>query len=268
MTPTDAITEFRRRIGLPAGALPPERAGGVVADWSGLTWDLSDRGKWVATPKPALLAKPGIMTREWILQRGAHRLIASVSVASAGFHAAIEEMIANASQTMMMEIPFAREPGGPGDIALASTGSAGNNELLWVYRNVFISVRSVSGHLDLKPTAETIQQFARSRTVETFGGAVPRIIQITTESHVVTVTHTAVLHLSVVAAPEILARLTVRAADPALAVVMERGDAQSIVLRALTAGAVKVDVMVGDPLSLLSDAAVVELDVRTQSAGN
>jgi hypothetical protein len=268
MAPTDAITEFRNRIGLPVGALPPSPAGVVAADWSALTETLrNEHSEWVATAKAPLLAKPGIMSRDWMLQRGGDRVRVSVSVATAGFHAAIEEMIDNASQTMMMTIPFARKAGGPGDITLASVGTAGNNELLWVYRNVFVSVRSMSGQLDLKPIAGSIQQFARSHRTPSLNGAVPRITQIAPESRAVTVARTALLHLHVTAAPEILARLMVRADDGALAVVMERGDAQSVVLKALKPGTVKVDVMVGDPVSLLSDAAVVELEVKADSAG-
>jgi hypothetical protein len=169
------VRAFRVQIGM--DTLPtPAPDEGVRYDWRDLIKDVAPetRGFKAGAPWIVLLA-PGLMQGGWTWKRAGQALYLEIVVSGQGPEPAREHLITLASTSSRHPIPWAREPGGPGDLAVYSTTGTPPSSIMWVYRNVSANLYSVDGgEPAVEPLARAVQRVMERHLVAKVSTYLPR----------------------------------------------------------------------------------------------
>jgi len=165
----DNLADFIKRIGYSTlAAVNP--SDGVRANWDELPVSLAGivKGK-PANQNRASTSKSGSGSRSFSWKDKKGTFLIEVYVSGTGATGAHQALLARASATMMMKIPYERRPAPLGDLAIHDPRFP-SEIVMWVYRNVFVLVSDGGTASDVGPAAQAIQRFMEAREV-------PRLVE-------------------------------------------------------------------------------------------
>jgi hypothetical protein len=111
-----------------------------------------------------------------VLAYGALALVTE-SCTSAGPAGAHQALLARASATMMLKIPYERRPARLGDLAIHDPRNPSQG-VMWVYRNVCVVLDNDGTTLDVGPAAQAIQRFMEAHQVSRLADHLPAVDQV------------------------------------------------------------------------------------------
>jgi hypothetical protein len=168
------LEKFKQRIGYPGATdATPDRV--LAVEWPGLLpaaqAELS--GLVLELEEAATVMTAAVPERSWMLRGAPGKVVISVKVAPTSAEAR-DLLLAEASGTMMRQIPYERGPDGLGDLSAQST--AGNAQaVMWAYRNIFVRLDNDASGFEVIDAAHAIQRFLGRHQTVSAAQAAPRI---------------------------------------------------------------------------------------------
>jgi hypothetical protein len=158
------IQPFRDKIGIDKLAVGSAREG-VRADWSKLPAAMPSYVRGLRLLQGELHSEErGVALLGFDWQKDPEFVSVDVYVSGVGPKPAREKLVSLASQTSMMEIPFAAGPPNLGDIAVEHT-SGSSTMIIWAFRNVCIRISNSGSGVPAEPAARAIQAFMKASVV-------------------------------------------------------------------------------------------------------
>ena len=153
-------------------------ADGVSANWDQLRISLSAQ---LPELRPyhfqADVLESSLVEASWNWQRRDKYLSVSITVSGAGFAKIHGRLRSLSTETTMVRIPYGPGPDGLGDLSVRHH-AAGSDTIMWVYRNVCVSLDGDGPGADLGPIATTIQRFMEAHRVTRVAEYLPRVDRI------------------------------------------------------------------------------------------
>jgi hypothetical protein len=249
---------FRAQIGM--DSLPmPARDEGVRYDWRDLVTDVAAQTRAFKGGPPWIdFLSSGVMQAGWTWKRKEEQVHLEIVVSSHGATPAREHLITLASTSSRFPIPWAREPGGPGDLAVYSTTGRPPGSIMWVYRNVCANLYSMDAEAVVEPLARAVQKVMERHLVSSVSGYVPRPDEVEISARQIRVGETLQVTIrgslpgSVISdiSPTDPRRLRIQSSTPLAATL--KGEA---------VGHAGVEVLIGDERTLLSPFYDFSVDI-------
>jgi hypothetical protein len=260
MPDAQAIARFKSQIGFPAH-LPGDAPGrGVVLAWPDpQTLRYFRGGGWATITDAVAVLGPGLVRRNWVLRRGDAAVNLRVVVSSVGNAAARDHLVEMASITMMGEIPFVPTPRRLGDLSVETPEVDPLHRLLWVDRNVCVSLTREFGS-DVRPLADELQALIAAQASQDLAPGRPAVDGLELSAATVAVGDTV---RASIRAPALAARGLVTAfSDTGRRVQVIEQDGLRATVYATSPGATTLHGTVADGRTLLSSVVAAELTVR------
>ncbi len=258
--PDAKVTDFKALVGIDAlGGL--DATDGVLADWRLLTSVLSeDLQGFRLLQHDALPFESGVGLATWDWQRRADSITVEIYVLGTGPAGARARLIENAMNTTTEKHHMALALEKVGELAVEFESHDGG-DILWVFRNVCVSLNNHRRGPKVMPLARRIQSFLAAHLVPDIASRVPRIASIEVSKSPVRVGDT--FEVQVHVPKDVLAHNPTIDVRPASWPMLDPIDYRksSVVFRATDPGPAKLEVIVLDPVTLLSSKAGVVIDV-------
>ena len=256
----EKIGKFKNLVGI--DQLPRlDAADGVVADWRQLTAPLSSdlRGLRLIDHGTASL-KSGIGVANWDWRRRDDGFNIELFVSGTGPAGARMKLVEKSTDTTTVESQMALALERVGELAVEDRFHDGN-DILWVYRNICVSISNFGRGPKVIAVARRIQSFLVAHLVPDIASHVPRIAGIEISKSPVRTGDTFEVQVRL---PEHLRpgdfTIDIRPASWPMLDPIEFGEC-STVFHATHSGRAELDVIVLDPVTLLSPQASVVIDV-------
>ena len=173
----DDLADFKNRIGFSTLATM-SASDGVRANWDELPTVLSGIVKGKRNDLNQVNStQSGLGTRDFGWKDKETYLSIDIYVSGIGPAGARQAFLSRASATTMVKIPYERRPKPLGDLAIHDPHSP-SQILMWVYRNVFVSVCNDGTSFDVEPVAQTIQRFMEAHKVNRLTDHLPVVDQV------------------------------------------------------------------------------------------
>jgi hypothetical protein len=256
----EKVADFKALVGID-GLAGRDATDGVLADWRELTPILSEdlRGlRFLGYDASPL--KSGIGEANWDWKRREDGISVEVYVCGTGAAGARARLIEKATNTTTVKSHMAPALEKVGELAVEHESHDGD-DILWVFRNVCVSVCKFGRGPKVISVARRIQSFLAAHLVSNLAARVPRIAKIEVSKNPIRVGDT--FEVRVVLPSDLRLRdhtIEIRPASWPMLDPIEYGET-SVVFRATDPGPAELDVIVLDPVTLLSPRAGVVIDV-------
>jgi hypothetical protein len=197
------LDNFKKRIRYDA-LVGTDAPSGVVVDWGLVPSVLSKTVQGMKLEiSSSSVTEPGLAQASWIWKDDAKDLAVAVQVSGTGPRRAREKLLAAASATMMVTIPYEPGPRGLGDLSVRNLGEP-LRHVYWVFHNVLVEVESEGGHTPVEPVARAIETLMESHVVLGLAEHLPPIEQVEPSRSRVTVGQSVTFHIRTRAAGDSL----------------------------------------------------------------
>jgi hypothetical protein len=188
------VEAFKRSIGYDKIAEPLDSNKGVVLEWPDpLTSPQLRDGSWKLAAEVVLCERGGVV-RKWAVQKADEVISISVFVAGDGNKAAREYLLWKASETMTVDVPYAKAAAPLGTLCVVAKGD--NQDLIWLFQNVCIQIRGMEAAINVAEVAHWLQQLVEAHVVDNLAAYKPGVQEFKVSASRVAVGGT--VHLNVI----------------------------------------------------------------------